>query len=339
MALSARSPRPTNPTATIINNAISMIAAGNAVVFNPHPSAKSASQEAMRIVNEAIVKSGGPRFLITTVKLPTLESGKILMEHNDIPLLSITGGEAVVSVAMRTGKKVVAAGPGNPPVIVDDTAILPKAAKDIVDGASFDNNILCVAEKEVFAFENIADELIREMKKCGAYMISGEDIQKVVDTVLRRKDGRYVISRKYVGRCAAEILKESGVEFTGDPRLIIAEVDRNHPFVMVEMLMPVLGIVRVRDINEAIAEALRAEQGCHHSAMIHSTNIKNMSAAAKVMNTTIFVKNAPSYSGLGFEGEGYATLTIATPTGEGLTSAKTFTRARRCVLHGEFRIV
>lgn len=328
----------TNPTSTVINNAISMIAAGNAVVFNPHPAAKRASQEAMRLMVEAIVKAGGPETLITTVKEPTLESGQAIMTHPDIAMLSITGGEAVVSVAMKVGKKCVAAGPGNPPVIVDDTADIDKAGKDIVDGASFDNNVLCIAEKEVFVFATVADRLMAAMEKNGAYRVSGADIDKIVKTVLIEKNGKYVINRKYVGRDAAVILRDSGVSFTGNPRLVIADVDRNHPFVITEMLMPVLAIVRVRDIDEAVEEAFRAEQGCKHSAMIHSTNVHNMSKAARKMNTTIFVKNAPSYSGLGFGGEGFTTMTIATPTGEGVTSAKTFTRLRRCVLYGDFRI-
>jgi len=329
----------TNPPSTVINNAISMIAAGNAVVFNPHPAAKNVSQEAMRILNEAIVSAGGPMGLICTVREPTLETGTAIMSHKKIPLLAITGGEPVVKAAMKSGKKVIAAGPGNPPVIVDDTAILEKAAKDIVDGASFDNNVLCVAEKEVFAFSNISDALMAEMVKNGAFRIQGTDIDKVLALTLINKDGKYVINRNYVGRDAAVILREAGITFTGNPRLIIAETDPFHPFVMTEMLMPVLAIVRVKDINDAVAHAIRAEQGCQHSAMIHSTNIKHLSYAAHALNTTVFVKNAPSYSGLGFNGEGYSTLTIATPTGEGLTSARSFTRARRCALHGDFRII
>lgn len=330
----------TNPTATVINNSISMIAAGNAVVFNPHPSAKKASTETMRILNEAIESAGGPASLICTVKEPTLESGKIIMEHKDIRLLAITGGEAVVHVAMKTGKKVIAAGPGNPPVIVDDTAIIPQAAKDIVDGASFDNNVLCIAEKEVFVYKSVADQLMAEMQKYGAFRIFGDDIEKVVRKVLVYKDGKYVINRNYVGRDAAVILRDSGVAFEGNPRLVIAEVDENHPFVTVEMLMPVLGIVRIEhDINAAILKAIRAENDCHHTAMMHSQNVTHLSMAARALNTTIFVKNAPSYAGLGFNGEGYTTLTIATPTGEGLTSARSFTRLRRCVLYGNFRIV
>lgn len=329
----------TNPTATVINNSISMIAAGNAVVYNPHPAAYKSSQEAMRILNEAIVAAGGPATLITTVTKPTLESGKIIMEHKDVKMLSITGGEAVVKVAMKVGKKCVAAGPGNPPVIVDNTADIPKAAKDIVDGAAFDNNVLCIAEKEVFAFADIADELMYHMLKNGAYKVSGSDIDKIVNTVLVQKDGKYVINRKFVGRDATYIMDQSGVSYTGSPKLVIAEVDRNHPFVEVEMLMPVLGIVRVKDIEEAIREAVRAEHGCWHSAMIHSKNVQHLSDAAAALNTTIFVKNGPSYSGLAVEGEGFTTLTIATPTGEGLTSAKTFTRSRRCVLKGNFHII
>ena len=328
----------TNPTSTVINNSISMIAAGNSVVFNPHPAAKRSSQEAMRILNEAIVQAGGPATLIATVKEPTLESGQAIMTHPDVAMLSITGGEAVVSVAMKIGKKCIAAGPGNPPVMVDETADIDKAGKDIVDGASFDNNVLCIAEKEVFVVATVADRLMAAMERNGAYRVSGADIDKIVRTVLIPKDGRHVINRKYVGRDAAVILRDAGVAFTGNPRLVIAEVDKNHPFVMTEMLMPVLAIVRVQGIDEAIEESFRAEQGCKHSAMIHSTNVHNMSKAARRMNTTIFVKNAPSYSGLGFGGEGYTTMTIATPTGEGVTSARTFTRLRRCVLYGDFRI-
>lgn len=329
----------TNPTSTIINNTISMIAAGNAVVFNPHPAAKHASQEAMRLMNEAIASAGGPGSLITTVKEPTLETGNAIMGSRRIPLLSITGGEAVVAAAMKYPKRVIAAGPGNPPVIVDDSVNIPHAARMITDGASFDNNVLCVAEKEVFAFENIADALMDEMVKAGAFRVRGGDIDKVTRTVLVERDGKYSPNKKYVGRDAAFILRESGVSCQGNPRLVIAEVEKTHPFITTEMLMPVLGIARVRDINEAIDEAVRAENGCLHSAIMHSQLIGNMTLAATALNTSIFVKNAPSYSGLGFGGQGFTTLTIATPTGEGLTSARTFTRARRCVLKGDLRII
>ncbi|NLC40458.1 MAG: aldehyde dehydrogenase EutE [Clostridiaceae bacterium] len=331
----------TNPTSTIINNSISMIAAGNSVVYNSHPGANKCSVETMRVLNEAIVAAGGPATLICSVKQPTAESGQELMDHKDVALLTVTGGEGIVKVAMRSGKKVIAAGPGNPPVIVDDTAILNQAARDIVDGASFENNILCVAEKEVFVYDNVADRLMSEMENNGAYKISDDDIDKIVRTVLIQKNGDYYSNKNYIGKPAGFILRESGVSFSADPRLIIAEVDEDHPFVKVEMLMPVLAIVRVKDnnIRTAVKMALKAEADCKHSAVIHSQDVSNLSLAARVLNTSIFVKNAPSYAGLGFGGEGFTTLSIATPTGEGLTSARSFTRQRRCVMYGNFRIV
>lgn len=329
----------TNPPGTVINNSISMIAAGNAVVFSPHPAAVKCSQEAMRILNDAIVAAGGPVGLICTPTHPTMDTSAVIMNHPKIKLLSVTGGEAVVKVAMKTGKKCIAAGPGNPPVIVDETADIPKAAKDIVEGASFDNNVLCVAEKEVFCVNSVYDQLLSEMLKHGAWRVSGGDIDRIVNTVFERKDGQYTVNRKFVGHDATYIMDASGVSYRGNPRLVIAEVPKSHPFVQLEMLMPVLGCVRCTDVDQAIDWAVETEHGCWHSALMHSTNYLSMTKAARALNTTIFVKNGPSTAGVGFHGEGYATLTIATPTGEGLTSARTFTRARRCILEDGFRII
>lgn len=330
----------TNPPSTVINNSISMVAAGNTVVFNPHPSAKKVSIETIRILNEAIISAGGPENLLCSVKNPTLESSKVIMEHKDIRILAVTGGEAVVHVAMKSGKKVIAAGPGNPPVIVDNTADIAKAASDIVKGASFDNNVLCIAEKEVFVFSEVAGRLIDEMIKNHAYKIDGSDIEKVRATVFETdKNGKTIINKNFVGKNASYILQKSGIPVDRDYRVIIAEVNSKHPFVTTEMLMPVLPIVRVSNLQEAIQNAIEAENGCKHTAIMHSQNISNLTKAARALDTTIFVKNAPSYAGLGFEGEGYTTLTIATPTGEGLTSAKSFVRYRRCTLADSFRII
>lgn len=329
----------TNPTATVINNTISMLAAGNAVVFCPHPAAKNSSQETVRLLHEALVAHGAPSGIICCPADPTVENSQTVMKHPKVRLLAVTGGEAIVKVAMNSGKKAICAGPGNPPVIVDETAELDKAAKRTVDGASYENNILCVAEKEVFCVNQVFDRFLDEMQQNGAFLIRGGEIDKVLKTVLVEKNGKYTPSRKFVGHDATFILEESGVSYTGKPRLIICETNADHPFVRTEMLMPVLACVRVPDVDVAIREAVRAEQGCWHSGIMHSTNVRSMTKAARALNTTIFVKNAPSYSGLGLEAEGHATLTIATPTGEGLTSARSFTRARRCVLHDDFRII
>ncbi len=330
----------TNPSSTVINNSISMIAAGNGVVFNPHPFAKKVTNETISILNNAIKAAGGPAELLAAPLNPTMDTSKVIMTHEDVRILVVTGGEAVVNVAMRSGKKTIAAGPGNPPVIVDDTANIKKAANDIYRGASFDNNILCIAEKEVFVLNSVANELRTELIKNGAYELKASEIDRVTkELFINDKSGKLTTNRKYVGKPARQILEACGIRPTKDTKLIIAEVKENHPFVTFEMLMPVLPIVRVNNIDEAIEKAVIAENGCHHTAIMHSESVTNLTKAARAVDTSIFVKNAPSFAGLGIEGEGFTTLTISTPTGEGLTSAKSFSRIRRCTLSGGFRIV
>lgn len=325
----------TNPHDTIVNNAISMIAAGNAVVFNPHPRAKRVSQMAISILNRAIVEAGGPPNLLCTVADPSLKSSAELMHHPDIHLLVVTGGEAVVEAAFQAGKKVIAAGPGNPPVVVDETADVAAAARHVVDGASFDNNLLCIAEKEAFVVESVADEFIRHMKAHGAYQVIGGNVARLERLVL--KDG--AVNRDWVGKDARKILEAIGIAVDASVRLVIVETDARHPFVHTEKLMPILPIVRVPDVNRGIELAVEAEGGCRHTAMMHSRNLQALHDMARKVRTTIFVKNGPSVAGLGFGGEGCTTMTIATPTGEGITTARTFTRRRRCVLKDHFRII
>ncbi len=331
----------TNPTATVINNGISMVTAGNSVVFNPHPSAKRASNEAVRLLNRAILEAGGPENVLTSTISPTIKSAQTLMTHKKIRCLVVTGGSAVVKAAMQSGKKAVCAGPGNPPVIVDDTADIQKAARGIVEGASFDNNIVCIVEKEVFAFDAITNRLKAEMKNYGAYELTGDQIIQLENLVFTGKKGRFpIVNRDFIGKDAKVILEGIGIQVSDNIRLIIAEVpDDEHPFVISEMLMPVLPIVRVKTIEEALRKAKKAEHGFKHTAMMWSDSVGNMSLVAKNIETTIFVKNAPSLAGIGFGGEGYTTMTIAGPTGEGLTSARTFTRQRRCTLVDAFRII
>ena len=330
----------TNPSSTIINNSISMVAAGNGVVYNPHPGAKKVTSESISLLNKAIYEVGGPKELLTAPLNPTMDTSKVIMTHKDVRMLVVTGGEAVVNVAMRSGKKVIAAGPGNPPVIVDETANIKKAANDIIRGASFDNNILCIAEKEAFVVNSIFSELRDEMVREGAYELKRHEIDIVTKELFTtNQSGETVANRKYVGKSASDILKACNIVVRQDIKLIIAEVTENHPFITIEMLMPVLGIVRVYSVDEAIDKAVIAEGGCHHTAIMHSESVTNLTKAARALDTSIFVKNAPSFAGLGIEGEGFTTLTIATPTGEGLTSARSFTRIRRCTLSGGFRIV
>ena len=327
----------TNPSETVICNSIGMIAGGNAVVFNPHPNAKEVANYAVDLVNRAILEAGGPENLVVTVKNPTKESSDEMMASPTVKMLVATGGPGVVKALLSSGKKAIGAGAGNPPVIVDDTADIAKAAKDIVDGASFDNNLPCIAEKECFALSNITDELIHYMMQNGAYLIKDEQIEKLKNTILVEKDGKYSINKDWVGKDASLFLKALGID--SDAKLVICETNAEHPFVQVEMMMPVLAIVRVNDIDTAISLACKAEHGNRHSAHIHSKNVDHLTKFARAVETTIFVKNAPSYAGIGAGGEGYTTFTIAGPTGEGLTAAHSFTRQRRCVLVDGLHIV
>ena len=327
----------TNPTETILNNAIGMIAGGNGVVFNVHPYAKQTSAWHVHILNEAIQDAGGPTTLLNLIAEPSIETAQAMMKHPGVRLLVVTGGGAVVTEAMNSGKKAIAAGPGNPPAVVDETARLDQAARGIVQGGSIDNNIICTAEKETIAVASIADRLIEELKRAGCYLLNARQVTQLEGVIL--SDGGKHINRKWVGKNASVILREIGVHTSDDPRLILCEVDEKHPFVQHELLMPVMPLVRVPDVTEALACAKRVEHGFAHTAVMYSTNIENLHAMARIINTSIFVKNASNLAGLGLGGEGYTSFTIASPTGEGLTTALNFTRVRRCTLHGYFRFV
>jgi acyl-CoA reductase-like NAD-dependent aldehyde dehydrogenase len=326
----------TNPSETIINNGIGMIAGGNAVAFNPHPSAKKVSAFTVDLINRAIISAGGPPNLLTTVINPTIESANLLMKHPKIGLLVVTGGPAVVAAAMKSGKRVVAAGPGNPPTVVDETADIDKAARDIVGSASTDNNIICVVEKNIIATKAAADALKKALVKHGAVELNSFQAQRLVKVVVDQ-DGN--TNKKWVGKDIQLILKEIDMDVDASKRIAFADVSADHPFAKLELLMPVLPFIRANDIDEAIDIAYKLEDGCFHTASIHSRNIDNLHRMAVKMNTAIFVKNGPHLAGLGLNGEGPASFTIAAPTGEGVTTARHFTRIRRCVVSGHFRIV
>jgi acyl-CoA reductase-like NAD-dependent aldehyde dehydrogenase len=332
----------TNPTETVISNSIGMVAAGNAVVFNPHPSAGACSRLAVSLINEAVVEAGGPQNIVSTVKEPTIESATYMMHHDSVAMLVVTGGPGVVRAAMKTTKKVIAAGPGNPPAVVDETADIPKAAKDIVLGGSLDNNIICTDEKEILAVASIADELKAEMTKHRAVELTPEQTKAVTELVIATPGSEGVEgapNKKYVGKNAGVIAEAVGIHVPHDTRMLFCEVNADHPLVWTEQLMPVMPLVRFANVDEAIEFAVRCEHGFRHTASMHSRNIDKLSKMARAMNCSLYVKNGANFNGLGEGGAGYTSFTIASPTGEGFTRARTFTRLRRCTLVGAFRIV
>jgi acyl-CoA reductase-like NAD-dependent aldehyde dehydrogenase len=332
----------TNPTSTIICNSIGMIAAGNSAVFNAHPGAKECSAQTIQVLNRAIVQAGGPPNLLAAAREPTIQSAQRIMKHPGINLLVVTGGPGVVRVAMNSGKKAICAGPGNPPAVVDETADIDAAAEGIITGASFDNNVVCVLEKEIVAVASIADQLKAALKAHGAHEITSwqmKRLEKVIFHELREPPEESVINKAWVGRDAKVILKEIGISVGDEVRLALVEVDRNDPLLWTEQLMPVMPLVRVGSAGEAIDLAVALEGGRRHTAVMWSKHLDHLSRMAREINCSIFVKNGPSLAGLGSGGEGYTSFSIASPTGEGLTSAKDFSRVRRCTLVDSFRIV
>ena len=319
----------TNPSETVLCNSMGMIAAGNTVVFNPHPQAIKTSIFAINMVNEASLEAGGPDNVACTVTRPTLETSNIMMKHKDIPLIAATGGPGVVTAVLSSGKRGIGAGAGNPPALVDETADVRKAAADIVNGCTFDNNLPCIAEKEIVAVDSVADELMNYMiSEQGCYLISKEEQDKLTATVITHKG----LNRKCVGRDARTLLSMIGIQAPENIRCIVFEGEKEHPLIAEELMMPILGLVRAKDFDDAVEKAVWLEHGNRHSAHIHSKNVDNITKYAKAIDTAILVKNAPSYAALGFGGEGFCTFTIASRTGEGLTSASTFTKRRRCVM-------
>ncbi|MBB1570896.1 MAG: aldehyde dehydrogenase EutE [Propionibacterium sp.] len=324
----------TNPTETITCNSIGMLAAGNSVVFSPHPRVARLSCWQVRRINRALREAGAPDNLVVTVTAPSLENTNAMMAHPRINMLVATGGPGIVKAVLSSGKKAIGAGAGNPPAVVDESAAIEHAARCIVDGATFDNNLPCTAEKEIIAVDSIADMLKFCMLKNGAYEATGAEITALENLLVANGKPR----TEWVGKPAAKILEAIGVTPPAGVRLIVCEASADHPFVVHELMMPVIGLVRVPDVDAAIDLAVELEHGNRHTAVMHSLNVNKLTKMGKLIQTTIFVKNGPSFNGLGIGGEGYPTFTIAGPTGEGLTSARSFTRRRRCVLVGALNV-
>ena len=333
----------TNPAATIINNAISILAAGNSVVFAPHPASFKTCVETMRLLCEAAVNAGAPPGLIATHAQASQESTRALLAHPDVRVNMVTGGPAIVKVAMTVGKtcKTIAAGPGNPPVIVDETAIFPRCAQDVIFGASFDNNMLCTAEKEVIVVEAARARFLEALRADPrAYELTASQADALTGVVIKEggkgcKDP--VLNRDFVGKDAAVLARAINLNVPAPVRLLWAEVPNDHVLVWTEQLMPFLPVTTARDVDAAIALAQEVEGGHRHTAAMHSTSVVNLTKMGRAMQCSIFVKNAPTLYGLGL-GEGYATMSIGTPTGDGLTKASHFARPLHCALVGYFRI-
>ena len=335
----------THGVPTMGSNAISALAGGNTAVFSSHPLTQQSVASAVRMFNREIEKRTGLRNLLCTLESPTLETVDELFRHRDVALICVTGGGAVVQAAMQAGKRVVAAGPGNPPVLVDETADLRHAAEAIIAGASFDNNLLCISEKEVFVVAKVADEFIAAMKGAGAVQLNGSQVERLTQVVFDFEPGKNGgrglarVKHDFVGKDPAVLAGAIGMTLPAGTPLLFGETDETHPFVQTEQMMPFLPVVRVGCVDDGIRVALQAEHGFRHTALIHSRSSENATKMARLMNTTIFVQNAPCFASLGNGGPGFLSYSVATPTGEGVTTPLTFTRQRSITIAGGLRIV
>ena len=334
----------THSIPTLSGNIVNICSAGNSVVFNAHPSAARCAAVAVRAYNEAIYRETGIENVVCIIEKPTLDSFSALCKNEFTRLLLVTGGPMVVKAAMQTGKRAICAGPGNPPVFVDDTCCPTRAAKAIISGAAFDNNLLCIGEKQVFVLEQVADKLMQKMSENGAVKLNPSQLEKLTKAAFTITPGQgggcaqAHTNKDYIGKDPSFLAQAAGINLPSGTQLLFGETDAMHPFVQEEQMMPMIPIVRVKSVEEGIERSLQSEHNYKHTAIIHSHDVENITAMARALDTTLFVKNGPSAAGLGLGGEGYLSFSIATPTGEGITNPRTFTRVRRCVMVDNLRI-
>jgi aldehyde dehydrogenase len=330
----------THSLPTLACNAINMLAAGNALVCNPHPAGAKIACRGVRLFNQAIHQAIGIENLITCIETPTLESAQAIFDHRDVRILCVTGGPAVGRAALRSPKRAIVAGPGNPPVVVDETADLDNAAKSIVAGGAYDNNLLCIGEKEVFAVASIFDELMEAMTRHKAVRLSDQQIDALTKAAFAKDDkGHEVVNKDLIGQDAAVLAKYAAVNAPADTELLFGETKETHLFVDHEQMMPFVPFVRTPDVDTAIALAKKYEHGFKHTAIIHSRNVETITRMGRELDTSLYIQNGPSMAGLGSGGEGYLSFSIATPTGEGVTTPLTFTRQRRSTTVKSMRVL
>ncbi|MCL4108495.1 UNVERIFIED_CONTAM: hypothetical protein GTU68_046776 [Idotea baltica] len=332
----------THSLPTLAANFVNMVSAGNTVIVNPHPSGKRIAAEGVRRFNKAIFEATGLKNLLVIIGEPTIESAQAIFDHRGVKLLVVTGGPAVARAALGSPKRAIVAGPGNPPVVVDATADINNAAKSIVEGAAFDNNLLCIAEKEVFAVNEIFEPLMTAVGQNGGYRLDAQQVAAFTAkafTPPKDANDHYHLNRDFIGKDASWLAAQIGLSIPADTQIIYGETDEHNPFVPEEQMMPFVPFVRANCADHAIDLAVKYEHGFGHTGIIHSRDVRTISKMGRMMNTTLFVKNGPCMAGLGLGGEGFPSFSIATPTGEGVTSPMTFTRQRRCAMVEDLRII
>ena len=302
------------------------------------PPAGASGRLRLRVMNRAIQQETGAANVITTMANASIRAAAGLPPPRHRPALSPAA--RVVRAAAKSGKRVIAAGPGNPPVVVDETADLDNAAKSIIIGASFDNNLLCIGEKEVFVVASVFDAFLSAMKRAGAVELNNAAIERLTEAAFTFDEqgkgkgcGRAHLRKELIGKDVSILAAAAGIQIPAATPLLFGETVEDHAFVQEEQMMPFVPIVKVL-VNAGIAASLKAEHNYRHTAIIHSRNLDNVTRMARAMNTTLFVSNAACVAALGSGNPSYLSFSIATPTGEGVTTPMTFTRERQFAIGG-----
>ncbi len=331
----------THSLPTLACNAINMLASGNSLVVNAHPSGVKIATKGVRLFNQAIRAAIGIDNLITIIEKPTLETAQAIFDNKDVRMLCVTGGPAVGRAALRSPKRAIVAGPGNPPVVVDETADIDNAARCIIAGAAYDNNLLCIGEKEVFAVASIFEELMEAMTRHKAVRLNQAQVEALTKIAFHpSEDKKYMVpAKELIGQDAAFLAAKIGLSVPADTELLFGETDEFNPFVPTEQMMTFVPFVKTKDVDTAIELAKKYEHGFKHTSIIHSRNIETITRMGREMDTTLYIQNGASVAGLGSGGEGYLSFSIATPTGEGVTTPLTFTRQRRSTTVGSMRVI
>lgn len=327
----------TNPVATVVNNIISLISGGNAVVFQPHPDAEKCTTEAVKVYRELFIGRPEIQDLVCVLNGIRHEMVVELVNASGIAGVLITGGRAIVNLVMKhCTKRVIAAGPGNPPCYVDDSyRNLAHAADLITRGGGFDNNMLCTDEKAVIVHSRIYKQLLKAFEQTGRCVVYNDpNVIAKFDSVLKADCSEPL--PHLVGKSAVDILKYLKVRIPTDHegkdiRLIVLGVnsDLKNRMIWAEQMLPVMPVVKAESIKEACSIALQVEGGRFHSASLWAQDIFKIQEYTDALQVTNLVINGPIYSGLGLGGQGDTSFSIAGWTGEGFTDVRTFCRQRR----------
>ena len=264
----------TNPTSTAIFKCLIALKTRNAIIISPHPRAKNSTIEAARVVLEAAVKAGAPEGIIGWIDQPSVELSQNVMRESDIILA--TGGPAMVKAAYSSGRPALGVGAGNTPAIIDETAHIKMAVNSILLSKTFDNGVICASEQSIVVLEQVYDEVKKELAERGAYILKGEEIDKVRSIILNEKGG---LNADMVGQSAYKIARMAGVNVPESAKVLVGEVtsvELEEPFSH-EKLSPVLAMYKATSFEDALNKADRLIElgGMGHTSILYTDQVKN----------------------------------------------------------------